>query len=391
MRRITTHYRPAFTLVELLVVIAIIGMLIGLLLPAVQSAREAARRMQCANNIKQLALGLHNYYDVHQALPMGLAGGHGSGQNTDEGIGWMAVSLPFLEQVALYDSVEAVFSDGTTVRGIGAINARWFAEYFALPASPASIRGNKFSVFREHYEQTGTNLLPGGDAILPFARCPSTILPRIWGDVADIRGATDIPQHSCSIRGVSAGGGTMVVNIMVAGYASTDYKGTGGGEGSLYDRTISNGDNGTMMSPSESGGAVTFAGITDGLSNTFLVSEASWIPGGDIRNRLTACGLARDHVSDVGTWMGAQREDEQIRTLGRRSGPLNAGAFKHRWYVNAGNGGNAVDDDSAYSWHPGGAQFSMADGSVRFVNENIDWRTYSDLYGRNTGNTIGSF
>ena len=389
MRKDSTHYRPAFTLVELLVVIAIIGMLIGLLLPAVQSAREAARRMQCANHMKQLALALHNYENVHQALPMGLAGGHGSGQNTDEGIGWMAVSLPFLEQIALYDSVEAVFSDGTTVRGIGAINARWYAEYWALPASPASVRGNKFSVFREHYEQTGTNLLPGGDATLPFGRCPSTILPRIWSDVVPIHGATDIPNHSCSIRGVSGGGGTMVVNIMVAGYASTDYKGTGGGAGPRYDGQ--NGDNGTMMSPSESGGAVTFTAITDGLSNTFLVSEASWIPGGDIRNRLTDCGLARDHVSDVGTWMGSQREDEQIRTLGRRTGPLNAGAFKKRWYVNAGNGGNAVDDDSAFSWHPGGAQFAMADGSVRFVSENIDWRTYSDLYGKDDGNPTGSF
>ncbi|MEX1042682.1 MAG: DUF1559 domain-containing protein [Pirellulaceae bacterium] len=93
----------AFTLVELLVVIAIIGVLVALLLPAVQQAREAARRMQCSNNLKQLGLALHNYHDTHQVFP---AGGYISNQ-----LSWHVSILPFLEQSALHQSIN--FNQGT--------------------------------------------------------------------------------------------------------------------------------------------------------------------------------------------------------------------------------------------------------------------------------------
>jgi prepilin-type N-terminal cleavage/methylation domain-containing protein len=87
--------RPGFTLVELLVVIAIIGVLVALLLPAVQSAREAARRMSCSNNLKQLSLALHNYEDTHKAFPpAGIDSNHMS---------WVVMLLPYFEQKALYD------------------------------------------------------------------------------------------------------------------------------------------------------------------------------------------------------------------------------------------------------------------------------------------------
>jgi prepilin-type N-terminal cleavage/methylation domain-containing protein/prepilin-type processing-associated H-X9-DG protein len=93
--------RPGFTLIELLVVISVIGILIALLLPAVQSAREAARRSTCQNHLRQLALGLHNYHDQHRCLPPG-AIIRGPSQSTLSGWGWAAMLLPQLEQSALY-------------------------------------------------------------------------------------------------------------------------------------------------------------------------------------------------------------------------------------------------------------------------------------------------
>ena len=96
--------RSAFTLVELLVVIAIIGILIALLLPAVQAAREAARRMQCINNLKQIGLGLHNYHDTFKCFPPGAMSYNWSGNGYAEW-GWGAFILPFIEEKPLYDGL----------------------------------------------------------------------------------------------------------------------------------------------------------------------------------------------------------------------------------------------------------------------------------------------
>ena len=96
---LSSRKKFGFTLVELLVVIAIIGILVGLLLPAVQAAREAARRMQCSNNLKQTALAVHLYVDVHKQFPAKRLGAAESGQFTS---GWLRL-LPFFEQKALYD------------------------------------------------------------------------------------------------------------------------------------------------------------------------------------------------------------------------------------------------------------------------------------------------
>ena len=98
--------RKAFTLVELLVVIAIIGILIALLLPAVQAAREAARRTQCNNHLKQLGLALHNYHDTYKTMPPGATGIYWRPRASGQwGFSWFVHILPFVEQGTMWDQV----------------------------------------------------------------------------------------------------------------------------------------------------------------------------------------------------------------------------------------------------------------------------------------------
>ena len=113
--------RSGFTLIELLVVIAIIAILVALLLPAVQQAREAARRSSCKNNLKQIGLAMHNYHDVHSALPYGFYSFEGDPNFSRNRDSWFQRLLPFVEQAALYDQYERstgpqVWSDAEAAR-----------------------------------------------------------------------------------------------------------------------------------------------------------------------------------------------------------------------------------------------------------------------------------
>ncbi|HWL10239.1 MAG TPA: DUF1559 domain-containing protein [Planctomicrobium sp.] len=98
--------RFGFTLIELLVVIAIIAILVALLLPAVQQAREAARRSQCKNNLKQIGLALHNYHDTHQIFPCGFVNFPSNAMTNTRGWGWGALILPYLDQSVLFQQLQ---------------------------------------------------------------------------------------------------------------------------------------------------------------------------------------------------------------------------------------------------------------------------------------------
>ena len=109
LRSLCKSRRQAFTLIELLVVIAIIAILVALLLPAVQQAREAARRSQCKSNLKQFGIAMHNYHDVHGVMPLGNFGSvhdSGTGNNAWRGFSAHAMLLPYMDQAPLYQEMD---------------------------------------------------------------------------------------------------------------------------------------------------------------------------------------------------------------------------------------------------------------------------------------------
>ena len=310
--------RTGFTLVELLVVIAIIGVLVALLLPAVQSAREAARRNSCLNNLKQQALACHNYHDTFLVLPAGAMGGLVS--NVDDGFGWGLAILPFMEQKALFDQINPTGQGG------------------ALGA----------------YQRANSKPIPGGETVIKAYRCPSSQLPKIVPPLFRLPGAGSYPPQ----------------NAIMTGYAVTDYKGAGG---------ACNGrdDDGTLGKISELPWC-RFATITDGLSNQLLIGESSIVTG----NSRTASSVTV--IEDWPIWIGAPNTDESIRINGRTSNPINCGCTPNNMVV-------ALDDDCAFSYHSGGAQFAFCDGSIRFISQNIAIQTYCNIHGKDDGRTTGDY
>lgn len=335
--------RKAFTLVELLVVIAIIGILVALLLPAVQSAREAARRTQCTNNVKQVALALHNHHASYSHFP------HGNYNCLDR------TTLTPPPYGTDYECVGATpFSAAT------ALSNRQDRRCWAHDIWPYIEQQALYDQFVEHMN-TGRSALgfAASDTVVPTLICPSDpTSPKertFWGGLGT------------QTQGFS---GNMVVS------AGNDYFNSGGFE-------FSSKLNGIFFAVSK----VRIADIRDGTTNTAMVSEIILSPdaapgtpginGHDIRGRyhnpahggvLFSTRLPPNNlIKDQFNWC----HDEPVsRAPCRYQGT--------DMFV------------SARSYHVGGVNLATADGAVRFVNESIDVDVFKKMGSRSGGEIIGA-
>jgi prepilin-type N-terminal cleavage/methylation domain-containing protein len=232
--------RSAFTLVELLVVIAIIGVLVALLLPAVQTARESARRMKCSNQLKQFGLAMHNYNDTYQSFPIGhMFRGIFDGSATDadggSGFGWGSAILPYMEQATLYNQFNMNFPITTNTT--------------AVP---------NLTLAQTH---------------LPQFACPSDLKPKNWTDGQVINSATS-SYKACG----------------------TSYDGwQGGAVGVTPNRSQFNG-----IFERDNRPPLRMAEITDGTSNQFMIAEARWKQDNNGRNRGRIFGATDQNDGAVG-------------------------------------------------------------------------------------------
>lgn len=328
MRSQSKHH-PGFTLVELLVVIAIIGILIALLLPAVQAAREAARRSQCTNNLKQLALACHNHHEAKGTLPRNgsdkhLLDSHNRGVDAlGTGCcglnaprwGWIARTLPYLEMDTLYKQGNIPFD-----------RMNLTPQTLAVIANP-----------------------------LPAVTCPSDTSPRTRTDGANtdgrLAGVTSYKGVSGSNWGTDHFGTTQQdVNF------STLYRNPA--TGTLAQQNGLERGDGIFWRSDIRSGKMPLSNIRDGTSNTYMIGEdmGAYIRWNEWAAPNGSCGTCA-----IPPNVGNKIPDPDLG--------FDTAAKTGRWPTRY----------SFRSNHPGGLSFAMADGSVRFVSELIPMQVYWSL------------
>lgn len=345
-------FRRAFTLVELLVVIAIIGILVALLLPAVQAAREAARRMSCGNNLKQIGLCLHNYADKwSEGLPWNADAAWQSQAAMDGGQNgtrvysqiknwsWIANSLPYVEQQPLYDAInwnDPAGNIGTIVGPSGRTNRDIRNTVLKTYLCPS----NGEDALRQNQNEGYTNGSSGG----PTAGGTDYVgnLGHYWGGWKDC-GA--VPEFRASDPQYPPGNGN---NRFILGSAGTPWV---DGDWDV--------DQPRLQGCFQYRGSIKLSRITDGTSNTIAAFEDYHWQGGN----QAKFSFAPSNDSAWASPLGA---------TGNLRNPLNN--KNPAWQ----QGQNDVRCHGWSSNHPGGGQAVLADGSVRFFSQTMDhWVRYS--------------
>ena len=320
-------HRSGFTLIELLVVIAIIAILISLLLPAVQQAREAARRSSCKNNLKQLALAMHNYHGVHSTLPL-------VAPSSLYGYSAQALLLPYIEQANLQNLIN--FQQPL-------LSGRPWAP--TLNPNYTDLVGREVEVFL----------------------CPS--------DAGD-------PNYFDS-RGLRWAGTNYMVNM--GSGTGKFYCSRGKPDGLFWRgsktrfRDIVDGASNTVLM------AETLFGLRGDDTSTLVDSERQIkrVSGG------RPCSIDADTLaSRPASRFSGRRAGQWIRGLTFHT-MINSYFPPNSAFPDVSHHGEALS--GARSLHAGGVQVALADGSVRFVNESINLMTWRSIHSRKDGNIVGDF
>ena len=317
--------KPAFTLVELLVVIAIIGMLIALLLPAVQAAREAARRMQCTSQMKNIVLAMHNYHDAMGTnVP---AGGLG---NSAYSLTWYHRILPFIEQQALYDAV--------LQRNEGTMG--WKDTIYYAPGGDA------------------TKEPPEANQQIPVMWCPSTARAKIQGTGTNT-------QYSRSM-------GCYAVNLGPTNYGHMDYYALGVTDSPFHTTSgqpfsVGYYHDGWTAIYSEQKIYRSFSDVSDGLSNTLFLGEVTPPDtGGSCYGDVQlgwGCGFTATFTPNNESNGDYICDPYALGTVGRtKKAFCDSPPPRELWYWN---------HIRSRSMHTGGVNTGLGDGSIRFVPDAV--------------------
>jgi len=326
--------RRGFTLVELLVVIAIIGILIALLLPAVQAAREAARRAQCTDHLHNLGLAVHNYHDVYKNFPLNYADWNVVTPDQGRSITWITSSLPFIEQQPLFDAIDFRYGIRNDPRNPGTL------------AAPANLWAARQKI--------------------PILLCPSDSAEGVLNNRANLEdlGFLGVTNYK-GCAGANWAWGTWPVTGKGHGTSQwgTDGNGLDAGNGVYFRCGFIKDVQGNAYAPK-------FSLVQDGTSNTFLFGEA--IP---VWCQHTSWWWFNHTTATCAVPLNARAQCQN-------TGGKNADLIACFW--------DWPNNYSFMSKHPGGANFCMVDGSVRFIANAIDITNYRSLATEANGEVIQS-